>query len=259
MRIHRNGQSISSLADWARFAGPKIASQWVEGRSAYELANTWCGVNGPAVPAEFRQLLESRGETAGLVIDEVLPEHRIRFDNNAGEPRNADLAIVGQVGRSRVALTVEAKADEPFAATVASTFSMALERGLGYPRSRGVQRIEHLGQALFSRRQRGQPSIGNLRYQLLTALAGTLAFARDREAAIAVLIVHEFVTDGTSDDRHFENAKDYAAFLHRLGGTPLLADELIGFHGPYRVPGVPLFDGPREVLIGKLVTNRRAP
>ena len=92
----------------------------------------------------------------------------------------------------------------------------------------------------------------------MTALAGTLAFARDRDAAIAVLIVHEFVTDGTSDDRHFENARDYAAFLHRVGGTPLLADELIGIHGPYRVPGAPLFDGPREVLIGKLVTNRRA-
>ena len=257
MQVHKNGQTIATLADWAKFAGPKITSQWVEGRSAYELANAWCGPNGPVVPRDFRQLLESRAEAAGLVIDGVLPEYRSRFDNNAGEPRNADLAIIGRVGCSRVALTVEAKADEPFAATVANTVSIALERGLGYPRSRGIQRIEHLGQSLFSRRQRGQPSIGNLRYQLLTALAGTLAFARERDARTAVLVVHEFVTDRTSDDRHFENAKDYAAFLNRLGGTALLADGLNGVHGPFRVPGAPLFDGPRELLIGKIVTNRR--
>lgn len=257
MRIHKSGHTIANLADWEKLAGPKIASQWVEGRSAYEVANAWCGPQGPAVPVDFRRMLDLRKETAGLVIDEVLPEHRIRFDNNAGEPRNADLAIIGRVGRSKVAITVEAKADEPFAATVASTFSTAVERGLGFPRSRGVQRIEHLGQALFSRRLKGQPSVGNLRYQLLTAVAGTLAFAREQHAAIAVLVVHEFVTDKTSDERHFENAKDFAAFLHRLGGQPLLADELIGIHGPFSIPGAPLFDGPRELLIGKVVTNRR--
>lgn len=257
MRIYKDNHDIRTLGDWAKHAGPKIASQWVEGRSAFEVANAWCGQKGPTVPVDFRQLLESRKETAGLVIDEVLPEHRIRFDCNAGEPRNADLAILGRVGRSRVAITVEAKADEPFAATVSSTFALALERGLGYPRSRGVKRIEELAQALFSRRHRGQPGIGNLRYQLLTAVAGTLAFAREHEAAIAVLAIHEFVTDKTDDFRHFENAKDYAEFLHRLGGKQVLADELRGIHGPFTIPGAPLFDGPREVLIGKVVTNRR--
>ena len=100
MRIHKDGRTIANLADWEKLAGPKIASQWVEGRSAYEVANAWCGLQGPAVPVDFRRLLESRKETAGLEIDEVLPEHRIRFDNNAGEPRDADLAIIGRVGRS---------------------------------------------------------------------------------------------------------------------------------------------------------------
>ena len=133
MRIHKSGHTIANLADWEKLAGPKIASQWVEGRSAYEVANAWCGPQGPAVPVDFRRMLDLRKETAGLVIDEVLPEHRIRFDNNAGEPRNADLAIIGRVGRSKVAITVEAKADEPFAATVASTFSTAVERRTRIP------------------------------------------------------------------------------------------------------------------------------
>ena len=257
MRVHKDEHDIWTLDDWEKYAGPKIASQWVEGRSAYEVANAWCRPRGPAIPADFRRLLESRKETAGLIIDEVLPEHRIRFDDNAGEPRNADLAIVGRTGRHKVAITVEAKADEPFAATVANTFALALERGFMTPRSRGVQRIEGLSRALFSRRQKGQPGIGNLRYQLLTAVAGTLAFAEQQIAPIAVLIVHEFVTDKTDDYRHYENTKDFAEFLHRLGGKPLLSDEVAGIHGPFRVPGTPLFDGPREILIGKVVTNRR--
>ena len=257
MRIHKDNQDIRTIRDWEKYAGPKLASQWVEGRSAFEVANAWCGAKGPTVPVDFRNLVESRKETAGLVIDEVLPEHRIRFDSNAGEPRNADLAILGRVGRSRVAITVEAKADEPFSATVANTISLALERGIGYPRSRGVKRIEDLAQALFARRQKGQPGIGHLRYQLLTAVAGTLAFAEQHDAAIALLVVHEFVTDMTNDFRHYDNAKDFAEFLHRLGGKPLLTDELHGIHGPFEIPGVPLFDAPRTILIGKAVTNRR--
>ena len=77
----------------------------------------------------------------------------------------------------------------------------------------------------------------------MTVVAGTLEFAHERHAAIAVLVVHEFVTDKTSDERHFENAKDYAAFLHRLGGQPPLADELTGINGFFSIPGAPLFDG----------------
>jgi hypothetical protein len=60
------------------------------------------------MPDELRCLLESRDETRGLTTDCVTPEHRIRFDKFAGEPRNADLAFVGRAPGRVVAVTVEA-------------------------------------------------------------------------------------------------------------------------------------------------------
>src|SRR5690606_10274883 len=67
---------------------------------------------------------------------EVFPERRIAFDSHAGEPRNADLAFVGVGPAGRVAVTIEAKADEPFGDTVAATLSSALERAVA--RARGM-------------------------------------------------------------------------------------------------------------------------
>ncbi len=84
----------------------------------------------------LRQLLDSREETRGMAIDTVLPEHRMLFDSHGGEPRNADLAFVGETPTGKVAVTIEAKADEPFGATVSETLAAALERGIETPADR---------------------------------------------------------------------------------------------------------------------------
>lgn len=65
-----------------------------------------------------------------MVVDDVTPECRIRFDSLEGEPRNADLAFVGHTPAGVVAVTIEAKADETFGETVANALSSALERVL---------------------------------------------------------------------------------------------------------------------------------
>lgn len=211
MRLHKNGLPIVCVDDWKRMAPPKAEYQWVEGRSAYELAHAWCGRGAPAIPAELTALFESRAETRGLMIDEVVPEHRVSFDAHGGEPRNADLALVAHTSESKVAVTIEAKADEPFGATIGQTLADALERAIENPRSRGVRRVEDLVRALLPPRSKGLPHVCDLRYQLLTAVAGTLAYAAMEGASLAVLIVHEFLTDKTSDKRHAENAADYGA------------------------------------------------
>ena len=155
----------------------------------------------PEVPVELRTLLESRDETRGLVVEKVFPEYKISFDKHGGEPRNADLAFVGyNNANAKVAVTIEAKADEPFGATVAKTMANALERRILNSRSRGIQRVEDLVRSLVMPWRKEYPHIGALRYQLLTATAGTLAFASKMDASKAVLIVHEFVTDETNDD-----------------------------------------------------------
>lgn len=112
MRLHKNGAPINCVEDWKRLAPPKAEGQWVEGRSAFEVAHAWCSTGTPAVPSELQLLLESRSETRGLILDEVMPEHRIPFDGHGGEPRNADLALVGHTSSSKVVIMIEAKAHE---------------------------------------------------------------------------------------------------------------------------------------------------
>ena len=256
MRVEKNGATITCLDDWRRLAPPKSVDQWIEGRSAFELANSWCGAGIPVLPSELHSLLESRSETRGLVVDEVIPEHRIAFDAHGGEPRNADLVMVGHTSSSKVAVTIEAKADEPFGATVAQTVADALERAILNPKSRGVRRVEDLVRGLLPSRTKGLPHLGVLRYQLLTAAAGTLAYAAMEGAALAVLIVHEFVTDKTSDKRHAKNAEDYNRFLHRFTGKAISSDAAHGLVGPVALPDASPFRGV-PLLIGKVVSNCR--
>jgi hypothetical protein len=257
MRLEKDGIPITCLEDWRRLAPPKSPDQWVEGRSAYEVANAWCGTTGPAVPECLHALFETSGRTRGLVVELAIPEHRIRFDDHGGEPRNADLALVGHAAGSKVAVTVEAKADEPFGATVGQTIAAALERVLQNPESRGVRRVEDLVRALLMPHTAGLAPVAELRYQLLTAVAGTTAYAIAEGADTAVLVVHEFLTNKTKDHLHDRNAEDYRAFLRRLGSDGQLDTEQGSIAGPFLVPGAPLFHDAPSLLVGKVTTNCR--
>jgi hypothetical protein len=42
MRVHKDDLPIVSIDDWKRLAPPKADYQWVQGRSAHELAQAWC-------------------------------------------------------------------------------------------------------------------------------------------------------------------------------------------------------------------------
>ena len=260
VRIEKGAHVITNLDEWEKWAGPKSRDQWDPERSAYELARAWCEPDGPRVPDQLRRLLDSRIETRGPVVEQYLPEHRIHFDSHRGEPRNADMAFVGRTSVGKVAVTIEAKADEPFGGTVADTLSDAVERLIETPRSRGIQRIQDLTRALFGVRLKKQPKVGALRYQLLTAVAGSLAYAIANDADTAVLVIHEFRTCKTDDTLHNVNAQDLDDFLLRLGGVregePALTNSY-EFAGPFTVPGAPLFDKPPPLLIGKIVTDRR--
>jgi hypothetical protein len=252
-----DGTPILTVSDWQRHAPPKLPHHWVEGRSAYELAYAWCGLSEPAMPDALQLLLDSREITRGFVPELALPEHRIPFDSFGGEPRNADLALTGSAAIGRVAITIEAKADEPFGETVAATLAAAIERRIEKPESNGVKRVDALARALFRPKEKGQPRVGDLRYQLLTAAAGTLAFADAQAVSIAVLIVHEFATKDTKDANHIQNGVDYNEFLLRLAEQPLPAVSVPYLHGPFAIPGGELFPGGRSLYIGKVTTNRR--
>ena len=249
IRLEKNRRAITCLDDWKTLAPPKSDEHWKAGRSAQEIARAWCANGAPEVPADLRALFDSHEATRGFVFERGAPEHRIAFDEHGGEPRNADIAFVGTAGAKRVAVTVEAKADEPFGGTVLETLDQALERLIANEKSRGVRRVEDLVRRIVPPRQKGLPTAGSLRYQLLTAVAGTLAYAEAERADVGVLLIHEFVTDATTDERHAQNDADLRHFLHRLMGK--LVGGPLGIVGPFAIGSAP------PLLIGKLTTRLR--
>lgn len=120
----------------------------------------------------------------------------------------------------------------------------------------GVGRVESLSDALLPQWRSGLPHVGDLRYQLLTGIAGTLAWAREIKAVRAVFAVHEFVTDQTRDDKHAQNASDMTQFLERLtdGAIRNLVEGALV--GPVRVPGNPRIPSV-PLYIGKAARNTR--
>jgi len=255
--LGKDGNAILSVDGWYAGAPPKGGmGHWVTGRSARELATAWCGSQGPCVPAEVDRLLRSHPDLKGIVIERAHPERQIPFDDLPGEPRNADLAIEAHDAEGSVAITIEGKADESFDRPVSAVLQSAVRRIAADERTGAVRRVEFLSEALLPQWRSGLPHVGDLRYQLLTGIAGTLAWARELRAARAVFAVHEFVTDQTSDVKHAQSACDLNQFLERLtdGAIRNLAEDALV--GPIRVPGnarIPCM----PLYIGKAVRNTR--
>lgn len=244
----RKGREIRSVDDWFALAPPKQGiRQWVDGRSAKELAKAWFPAPGdPQVPAEIRSLLESRDETRGIVFEEGEPERVTDFDACGGEGRNADLVLWGHGPCGKTLASIEAKADEPFGDIAGEYVRMALARN---PRSRVAERFALLCRGVLSV---GPDDEGarSLRYQLLTAVAGAMTDAQQCGAEAVLFIVHEFV-GRTEEDKLNANADDLRRFARSLSRGRSESVSAGTLAGPFEVPGNEHFAGTQRLFIGK--------
>lgn len=256
MAISKGPNAIVTLQDWEHLAGPKSSNQWVDGRSAKEAARAWLEGNGVQLPAEVTQVLTKHPAFGTVASWLAEPEARLRFDGFAGEPRNSDLVVRAEDEKGPFLIAVEAKADEPFGETVAETLAAALERHLVNSRSNGIARIQQLARCLCGPRQPGDPPIEDLRYQLLTACAGAICEAKRCRYERVLVLVHEFVTAKTDDEKHRRNAADLDQFLRRISHRPISMNGP-GIQGPFTIPGLPLIDGPGQLFVGKVQRNLR--
>ena len=187
----------------------------------------------------------------------AVPEHRVRFDNLPGEPRNADIVAIGDDLNGRLAISVEAKADEPFDQYVRDTLLSAVKTIAADGSTNAVKRIQDLAKSILPPPANDAKSLGDLRYQLLTGIAGAIAFATEAGAIRAAFLVHEFITDRTRDERHRTNALDLDSFVFRLS-QGLIASMPSGvLLGPFQIPGPPLFKNAPPLFLGKAVRNLR--
>lgn len=255
MKLEKNGAPIRSFKDWDQLARPKRRDiQWVPGRSAFECASAWCADPLiPAVPAEVVKALDTHPALRKCRIVHASPEHRVPFDDVGGEPRNADVVALAEHSRGGVAISIEAKADEPFDRPTERVLADALDARAHGVRTNAILRIEQLAKALLPPRRPRGPRLGDIGYQLLTATAGALAYARDTGSFAAVLIIHEFVTDKTVDAKHRRNADALDAFVKRMSDHAAVTLPTGVVIGPFHVPGKPLFDVPPELYVGKVV------
>jgi hypothetical protein len=256
MNIQKNSQPIRTLDDWFRLASPKDGlKQWVDGRSAKESAKAWLGADGD-MPVEIAELISSHADIGPLTVERVEPECLLAFDEHRG-PRNADIAMWAHDANGPIAITVEAKADEAFDRMVADVLTAGRETLLTKPNSKALARAIDLTRCLFDVRAGDEARVSELRYQLLTATAGTLALAKSMNATRGVVIVHEIISASCTQAKLDANHRDLGLFLGRISKGVMNETQSGVLYGPFTVPGAPLFDAPAALYFGKAV--RRLP
>lgn len=243
MLISKGSAPIRSIEDWYSHAPPRGKERhWRDGRSAKECARAWfdASSNG-TVPIELAALLDSHTELAGARVASITPEHRVYFDQLPGEPRNSDVVGIATHPDGTIAFSVEAKADESFDKLITSILKSAAKSIAVDENTNIVRRIQDLARSLLPTWRKGLPHLGELRYQLLTSVAGALQHALDSKATRALLIVHEFVNPKLSTKKLDANAADFDRFVARLtdGRTTQLQVGVVV--GPIQVPADPLF------------------
>lgn len=248
-KLVKDGIPIRDLEDWKVRAGPKHSMQWKDGRSAKESAKSWLGSDG--IPAELLDLIYSHHDFGTIEQWMAEPEARVRFDDFRGEPPNIDVLIYAEDRFGPLVVVVEAKADEPFGATIRETMTNARGRLAESPKSKGLVRLERLSHALAGKSP-DEPKIASLRYQLFTATGAALAEADRRGAERAVVLVHEFVSEVTAAEKRRYNQNDLKAFIAMLSPDMRARD---GLAGPICVPGAPLTTKAAKLYFGKATSD----
>jgi hypothetical protein len=211
----RNGSPINSFDDWAvLYETPQQSHQWKEHRSAWSMADFMMQRDGAShLQARLDDML---GQP--ITLERAVPEFEQRFDS-FGRGRVHDLAIFGKSADGRsVFVGVEAKVDESFGPTVHDSYLQSKANQITGISTNAPERIEQLLKLHFSK---PDPSMFDVRYQLLYATAGTLA----AEADISVLYVVVFKTPLYNESIGADNYRDYIHFVNKVGGSPVMLAE----------------------------------
>lgn len=239
---------IESLCEWFYKCPPQgKLIHWKDGRSAKETAKHWLHT----IPQPFKDLLEPKQLKYMLCS----PEHVSKFDAYGGNGRNHDLLVLAHTAtKENTVISIESKADEPFGDTVANTIAAAEKAKNKNKNSKATERVKELQVALFGELNDNQL---NLRYQLLTAVAGTIAEAREQGATTAYFVVQTFVSDEVDTQKHAQNQGDLDNFLNvftkskksKIGINEILGPFRVAANNEYLSDNIDLWIGKYEIEI----------
>lgn len=241
-----NNDQIHSVEEWFKFAPPKRGIyHWKDGRSSKELAKAWFRTGKPQIPEELNALLKSHSDVSSIDVDLAMPEVKTPLDNFFGETRNHDLILIGHSDTARVLIGIEAKADESFGETIKNYLTSKEGTSSNAPR-----RIKFLSQSIFGYAVDEQ--IGNLRYQLLHGLGGTLIEAKNHQATKAIFVIYEFTSSQTKPRNLERNRNDFEKFIQALPIPKQDTFHLGKLFGPIDFPGGEFVPGNIPAYIGKI-------
>jgi hypothetical protein len=212
MRIEgRNGEVIQTLEDWGRlYDTPQQSHQWKKHRSAWSMAEF--ALNRGGLEHLRAQVTGALGQPVEFA--RAVPEYEQRFDSY-GRGRVHDLGIFGETAEGKsLFIGVEAKVDEPFGASVRDSYLKAKASQITGKSTNAPKRIEDLLAKHFTE---PDPTMFDIRYQLLYATAGTVAAGAD----ISVLYVVVFKTELYDESIGADNYRDYVHFVNKVGASPL--------------------------------------
>lgn len=255
--VSRADKPITTISEWREGLNERERKKFCPGRSAYETARAW--TEPTRIPDQLAALLQ-QPPLVGLRLKRAIVEAKTWFDTY-GTPRHHDLLLIleDKEGKRSAVIGVESKVNEDFAGTLAQENSWALLRAEagGYV-TQMPARLHALSEALLGRQlppdDPYDPDDSTLRYQLLSALAGTLVEACKWDAEAAVVLVHEFETSLSKEGVDTRSSRRIQALLDRLG-APSAEDLPLGqLIGPLTVPGGGKIPGNKPVYIAKLHT-----
>lgn len=234
---------ILCLDEWMRKCPPQGKDKhWVDGRSAKETAKHWLHT----IPVEFRDILKC----FNLNFEFCSPEYVSHFDKYTGNARNHDLLITAKTNNGEnFIISVESKVDEEFGPTIGKYLNKIIEKKNNGENSNADKRIEDLRKAIFP--NLSNSDFGDLKYQLLTAIVGTLAEAKKQDAKKAIFLVQTFISNNMKSNLHRQNQIDFDYLIKLLtsGKQEIIHDgDLVG---PFTFPGNEFIPGDVELWVGK--------
>ncbi len=212
-------KTIKSIDEWKNICPPAgEEKQWQDGRSAKELAREWIKNKGKYLET----LLGSHEDFKGIKFTMASPEYESKFDEYKGKGRQHDLLVLAEDKKGEVLISIEAKADESFGEIIKDYYlRKVVDRINGVP-TKAPDRIENLLSNVFERSI--DLEVFNLRYQLLHAIAGTIAEANRRNIKRAIFVVNTFCSQDDKKfnlDKHQRNMNDLDQFIRFMSNNSI--------------------------------------